>query len=170
MAGLVFGRRGTAVLEFAGLLPVMVITCLGLADLGILLERKVKMVHIAREAASHFSRGADYNQTFNAIASADGPLDLDGALGKIILTEVELNNDGDPVIIRQEERGNLGVSSAIGTLPPGWPSSPATIPNGQELPADMTLYVVELFSGQGLLVGQAWADQDLVILRSIAAF
>jgi len=164
------GRQGAVLVEFAAILPFLVIAILGLSDLGTLLEKKVTMIHIAREAAAAYSRGSTAQETINAVLDADDGLDLDGPDGKIILTEVTLNADGDPVIVAQVETGGLAVDSELGTLPPGADEAPATIPNGQELPPDMTLYAVEVFSQRALPFGVAWSERSVVTLRSLAAF
>ena len=163
-------RNGAAIVEFAGFLPFLVITMLGLADLGILLQKKVTLIHISREAAGAFSRGSSYTETFNAVVTADGDLDLDGPNGKIILSEIKLDDEGNPVLIRQQMRGNLVVEPLVGTLPPGSPEAPAIVPNGQLLPANMTLYVVEVYSQRSLVIGLGWSDRATTVLSSLAAF
>ncbi len=166
------GRRaGQAVIEFAFVLPVFLIVLVGLAELGIYLSHQISLIELSREAAGVLSRGSSFDETFEAVLNADGDLDLSGSEGRIILTEIELNQGGNPIITRQESRGGLGHSSAFGTLPPGHPSTTATIPNGMDLPDGMKIMGVELFSRQEPL-GTAFSISGLdpVILSSLSAF
>jgi hypothetical protein len=165
------GRAGQAVLEFAFVLPIFLIVLVGLAELGIYLSRQISLIELSREAAGVLSRGASFDETFDAILNADGDLDLSSTEGKIILTEIELNPSGNPIITRQETRGSLGESSAFGYLPPGQESAPASIPNGMDLPDGMKIMGVELFSRQQPL-GTEFSISGLepIVLSSVSAF
>ena len=86
-----FGRResgGGSMIEFAFILPILLTIILGLVDLSFLLSNQINLTHICREAAGALSRGSSFNETFSAILSADGSLDLGGDGGMIILTEI----------------------------------------------------------------------------------
>ncbi|HST10261.1 MAG TPA: TadE/TadG family type IV pilus assembly protein, partial [Terriglobales bacterium] len=89
-------NRGSAIVEFAIALPLLLLMLLGLVDLCVLLDAKMRLICLGREAANVLSRGADFPQTFAAIENADGKLELDGANGCIILTRVSLDNKGKP--------------------------------------------------------------------------
>lgn len=166
------GRRaGQAVIEFAFVLPVFLIVLVGLAELGIYLSHQISLIELSREAAGVLSRGSSFDETFEAVLNADGDLDLSGSEGRIILTEIELNQAGNPIITKQEKRGGLGRSSAFGTLPPGQSSAAATIPNGMDLPDGMKIMGVELFARQEPL-GTAFSISGLdpIVLSSTSAF
>jgi Flp pilus assembly protein TadG len=164
---------GNALIEFALLLPFLLVLVLGMVDLSFLLGRKLTLTHLSREAASGLSRGSTFDETFAAVLAADGDLALDGPSGRVILTTVTADAGGATAITRQERRGGLGASSAVGFLGTGQSSAPATIPNGAALPAGMTLSVVEVFSQQPLVAGPFIGGPGAggtLVLRSLAAF
>ena len=94
-------QSGNAFIEFSIILPFLLLLLVGLIDLCILLDEQLTLTHLSREAASVFSRGAGFDETFSAITSADGSLELDGKEGRIILTKISLDNKGRPVITAQ---------------------------------------------------------------------
>jgi Flp pilus assembly protein TadG len=160
--------RGNAVVEFAVLLPVLILVVIVLADLCLLLDHQMRLIHLSREAASVLSRGATFDETFTAITNADGPLFLDGARGRIILTRVVLDRNGNPVVGEQRSMGRLDHASAVGD----GQGSPATIPNGRNIPGKMSVVVVELFSQQRHFMGRTSMAPvgGPIVLGSRAAF
>jgi hypothetical protein len=163
--------RGQALLEFAVFLPFLLVLILGTIELSGFLSRKIVLTHTAREAASYLSRGADFQETIDAIIQSDGILDLDGPWGRIILTEVNLDGAGAPVVVQQMAMGGLNKESAVGNLPPGQNEAPATLPNGMTLLPGVDLWVVELFSRQDVLPGDLNIGEfGPVDLYSLAAF
>jgi hypothetical protein len=163
------GERGSAILEFAFLLPLLVVLVLGMADLSLLLGKKIDLTHISRESASILSRGGTFQQTFDAIDTADPG--LSGPGGRIIITSVVVDPDGAPLIVRQERRGGLSLSSRIGYLPGGEASVPATIPNGVILPPGATVSFVEVFTSRSLFARDlipGWGGA--LVLGSLGAF
>ncbi|UCH84715.1 MAG: pilus assembly protein [Candidatus Latescibacterota bacterium] len=165
-------QRGNAFIEFTVLLPLLLLLLVGLVDLCMLLDEQLTLVHLGREAASVFSRGAGFEETFAAITNADGALQLDGDAGRIILTRIALDNRGRPVITAQRSIGSLTRPSRVGTLPAGAATAPATIPNGRDLHPGMSIAVVELFSAQRFLLSNAEIapGEGTIVLRSLAAF
>jgi len=165
-------QKGNAFIEFAIILPLLLLLFVGLIDLCILLDEQLTLVHLSREAASVFSRGAGFDETFSAITSADGSLELDGREGRIILTKISLDNKGRPVITAQRSIGDLNQNSRVGTLPAGASSAPAMVPNGRNVPPSMSLVVVELFSQQQFILGkpEIAPGEGAIVLRSLAAF
>jgi hypothetical protein len=165
------GRGGQSVVEFALILPIVLGLFVGMAELGLFLYRQVSLTHLSREAAAVLSRGATFEATFEALANADGALDLDGPKGRIILTEIRRVGEGEAIIIHQEARGGLGRSSAFGSLLPNQPESPATVPNGMTLPPGMSLWGVEVFSKQEPLAGTlSIGGENSIVLGGMAAF
>jgi len=165
--------RGTSVLEFALLLPLLLLLLIGMVDLCVLLDSELRLTHLSREAANVFSRGAGFDETFAALANADGNLQLDGWNGRAILTKISLHpTTGAPMITAQRTMGGLNRSSSVGTLPPGATSAPASVPNGRVIPPNMSLVVVELFSQQQHFYGRSRLapGQGNIVLGSLAAF
>jgi len=164
-------RGGQSVVEFALILPIVLGLFVGMAELGLFLYRQVSLTHLSREAAAVLSRGATFDATFEALAAADGSLDLDGPKGRIILTEIRRVGEGTPIIVHQEARGGLGRSSVFGSLQPNHPESPATVPNGMTLPPGMSLWGVEVFSKQEPLAGGlSIGGGSSIVLGGMAAF
>lgn len=170
--GHVRNERGNALVEFTLLLPLLLLILLGCSEICLLLERQIRIIHLGREAASIYSRGAGTQQTIAGIVTADGDLGLDGAAGEVILSRIARDVDGNPVITEQQTVGALGATSLVGTLPPGAISAPATIPNGRDLPPNMSLVVVELFSlqPQRFVAPGIWTGHTPLVLRSLAVF
>jgi Flp pilus assembly protein TadG len=161
-------NRGNALVEFAVLLPLLLLLVLVITDLCLLLDHQMRLIHLSREAASVLSRGASFDETFVAITAADGPLGLDGARGRIILTRVTLDENGNPIVGEQRSIGRLSRASTVGNSPGG----PATIPNGRSLPGKMSVVVVELFSQQRHFMGRTAIapGQGPIVLSSLAAY
>jgi Flp pilus assembly protein TadG len=171
-----YGRRfgasekGSALIEFAALLPFFLIVLVEMVDLCLLLDQQLSLIHLSREAASASSRGSSFTQTLKAITQADGNLSLDGAGGKIILTSVSLDGQGRPVITAQQSIGGLSRSSVVGTM--SGSGTRATIPNGRSMRTNSSLVVVELFSQQQHFLGNTklYPGQGGIVLHTLAAF
>jgi len=165
-------HKGTSVLEFALLLPLFLLLLIGMVDLCVLLDSELRLTHLSREAANVFSRGAGFDETIAALTNAGGSLQLDGPTGRVILTKISLDKDGDAVITAQRAIGGLNRSSSVGTLPPGASSTPAIIPNGRRMQRHMSLVVVELFSQQQHFYGRSGLapGQGTIVLGSLAVF
>jgi hypothetical protein len=165
-------QRGTSVLEFALLLPLLLLLLVGMIDLCVLLDSELRLTHLSREAANVLSRGAGFNETFTALTSAGAGLQLDGPSGKAILTKISLDKHGNPVITAQKSIGGLNRVSSCGTLPDGATSTPAIIPNGRKVPQHLSLMVVELFTEQQHFYGKSGLapGQGMIVLGSLAVF
>jgi Flp pilus assembly protein TadG len=165
--------RGTSVLEFAVLLPFLLVLLFGLVDVCLLLDSELRLISLSREAANVFSRGAGFQETFTAITNADGILQLDGPSGRAILTRISIDKTtGRAVITAQQKIGGLNRTSAVGTLPSGATSAPAVVPNGRTIPPNMSLVVAELFSQQQHFYGRSGfaPGRGTIVLGSLAAF
>jgi len=168
-------QKGTSVLEFALLLPLLLLLLIGMIDLCVLLDSELRLTHLSREAANVLSRGAGFEETFAALTSAGRGLEFDGPKGKAILTKISLDKHGNPVITAQRSIGGLNRSSACGTLPDGATSVPAVIPNGRTVPPHLSLMVVELFTEQQHFYGKSGlaSEKDkkgTIVLGSLAVF
>jgi Flp pilus assembly protein TadG len=83
--------RGLAAVEFALLLPVLVVLGLGVVDLARALQAQVILISIAREGASLASRASPYDTPtiITSLAAATPPLDiLTNKNGMIYITGV----------------------------------------------------------------------------------
>jgi len=165
-------HRGTSVLEFALLLPLLLLLLIGMIDLCVLLDSELRLTHLSREAANVLSRGAGFDETFAALTNAGAGLQLDGPAGRAILTKISLDKHGNPIITAQKSIGGLNRSSTCGTLPDGATSVPAVIPNGRKVPQHLTLMVVELFTQQQHFYGKSGLapGQGTIVLGSLAVF
>lgn len=165
-------EAGSALVEFALLLPLFVLLLILMVNLSQLLDRQISITHLGREGASVLSRGADLQGTIDAIVNAGDHLDLGGAGGRVIVTRVTTDTNGNPIITAQRTVGGLARSSSVGTLPPGAPSSPATVPNGRTLSPGSSLVVVELFSLQDHFLGllPIAPGQGTIVVHSRASF
>jgi len=165
-------QKGSALIEFALMLPILLLVLVVMVDLCLLLDEQISLIHLSREAGGALSRGAEFHETFNAITMADGHLNLDTADGQVILTRVAYDENGVPAIIAQESIGSLGRASSVGNAL----ADPAQMPNGRTLPSNVPLVIVEVFSRQqhflaSLLGGIGFgAGQGQLILNSRAAF
>ncbi len=164
--------KGTAVIEFTILLPLLLLLFIGMVDLCVLLDAELRLIHLSRETANVFSRGASFDETFAALARAGSNLELDGPNGRAIVTKISLNKHDIAVITAQRAIGGLNRSSIVGTLPDGATSVPATVPNGRTVPEHMSLVVVELFSQKQHFYGKTRLapGQGTIVLKSLAAF
>jgi hypothetical protein len=171
-AGSLRSERGSAVVELAFMMPMLLVLLLGCADVCLLLERQVRLIHLGREAANVYSRGSTATETLAAVVLADGNLNLDGSTGRVILTRVERDQNGNPVIVEQEKRGSLPANSSVGTMGPGGNPVPAHLPNGGSMPPYSSLVVVEMFSQQltRFPAPGIWDDTGPLVLRSLAVF
>ncbi|HKW15341.1 MAG TPA: TadE/TadG family type IV pilus assembly protein [Candidatus Krumholzibacteria bacterium] len=165
-------NRGTAIVEFAIALPLLILMLLGLVDLCVLLDAKMRLICLSREAANVLSRGADFQSTFTAVENADTGLDLNGANGCIILTRIALDPKGRPIIIAQQTVGGLSHASAVGTLPPNAPSAPAAVPNGRTIPPNMSLVIAEVYARKDHFYGNSGLlpGGGSIVMGSLAAF
>ena len=113
-------EQGTALLELALLLPLLVVMVLGVIDLGRLIHARLVVTNVSREGGSLASRdrgGTDQNLLAMLQTSAT-PFDLANQ-GRIYITKIGagnlLNNPPrpNPYIISQAQGGALPVSSSI---------------------------------------------------------
>jgi Flp pilus assembly protein TadG len=58
-------RRGNAIVELAIALPVLTMTMFGVISGGLIFDRYMTVVQLARTGASVFSRGTDFSKTAN---------------------------------------------------------------------------------------------------------
>jgi hypothetical protein len=110
-------QRGTALIELAFVLPILLLLLLGTIDFGHLIQTRLVMTNVAREGASLASRQAPVDPNITNLLVASGrPLRLDGADGRVYVTRIKAGlteQDPQPTITDQITAGGLGVSSRI---------------------------------------------------------
>ena len=136
-------ERGAALVELAICLPLLFILAFGVTDFSqILLDNQV-MSGLSRQGSDLASRGTALTNTVSALVIQGASLNI-GTQGRIIVTEVANDVNGDPQIVGQVvSPTGISVSSAVGT----GIGNPATMPSSANtvLNAGQTLYVTEVF-------------------------
>jgi hypothetical protein len=114
------GSRGTALIEFALILPILIILVMVTVDFGRLIQARLIISNVSREGGSIASRQTTVDTSLITVLKESGkPLNLIGADGKIIITRIRAGQNAtahDPTIATQDSRGTLGRNSAIGTV------------------------------------------------------
>ncbi len=104
---------GLAAVEFAMVLPILLILLFGVVDFGrIVLVRQV-MINLSREAANLASRGTPLTDVVNAIQLSAAPLNL-SQNGYLVVTQVERDNNGNVRITDQQAFGGQTRGSHVG--------------------------------------------------------
>jgi Flp pilus assembly protein TadG len=134
--------RGVAVVEFAMVLPIMLVLMFGIVELGRAVLTRQVMLNVSREAANLASRGTTMNDAIAAVQMSAAPLDLP-ARGYVILTEVRRDGNNALRIYQQRALGATPEASRVGVGVGSLASLPATptpIP-----PPGFNLFVAEVF-------------------------
>lgn len=110
-------ERGTAIIEFAFVLPVILVLLLGTIDFGHLIQTRLVMTNVAREGASIASRQSTVDPNITNLLAASGrPLQLDGADGRVYVSRIKAGPSDaspQPTVTNQFTAGSLGVTSRI---------------------------------------------------------
>ena len=127
------GRRGIALIEFALILPILLILALATVDFGRLVQTRLIVSNVSREGGSLASRQTTVDTSLITVLKESGkPLNLIGADGKIIITRVRAGQSAgapNPTILTQNSRGTLGRNSTVGTTIGANPNLVASIYN-----------------------------------------
>ena len=113
-------RSGIAAVEFALVLPVMILFSLGIAEVGRFALLTLKLQHAANTMADLASRDEELSlaavqSMFSAMQHIVQPFDL-GRDGLVIVSGVGVDNGSPPTVFWQEEgAGALEESSTIGS-------------------------------------------------------
>jgi hypothetical protein len=113
------GGRGVALIEFALILPILIILVLATVDFGRLIQARLIISNVSREGGSIASRLPTVDSGIITMLKESGmPLNLTGTDGKIIITRVKAGSaDSLPRIVSQCEDGHLpGRISTIGAV------------------------------------------------------
>ena len=122
-SGVLRKENGVALIEFAFILPILVIMALFVIDFGRLIQARLIVTNIAREGGNLASRGLEQEGTvIKILQSSATPLDL-RQVGKICISKIEAGTNNLPPSMStrypQVCEGGLAVSSRIsggGTL------------------------------------------------------
>jgi len=109
--------RGTALIEFALLLPVLILLSMAVIDFGNLFQTRLILSNVSREGASVGSRQTTLDSTLTLLMLASGhPLALSGPDGRIVVTRLVAGRSADasaPTIERQLAVVSLARGSRI---------------------------------------------------------
>jgi len=113
------GQRGVAILEFALILPLLVILVLLTVDFGRLVQSRLIISNVSREGGSLASRQTTVDTTLATLLTVSArPVDLAGRDGRIIITRLtagQSTSKPTPTITVAVASGGLAVTSQIGT-------------------------------------------------------
>lgn len=182
------GSRGTALIEFALILPILIILVMATVDFGRLIQARLIISNVSREGGSIAARQTTVDTSLITMLKESGkPLNLIGTDGKIIITRVRAGASAtapNPTIATQNTRGTLGRNSTIGTVVGASPNLAASIYNhlrynATNLTSDIAeVTVVEVFYKyrpitpfpRGFGGGMLLPDTDGLIVWSRAIF
>lgn len=147
-------ERGTALVELAISLPLLLVLVFGLIDFSQMIFDEQVMSGISRQGSNLASRGAIVNpnpttdplglQTIvTALVTQGSSLNI-GTNGRIIVTAVSDDTKGVPQIVdQQESTTGISVTSSIGS----GNGNPATVSSGAVtvLSTGHTLFITEVF-------------------------
>ncbi len=138
-------RRGVAAVEFALVLPFILLAMLGTADLVIFLRTKIKLDETAVELGFTVTQytqlyDSDFPVLFNASQVIAGTTPVTGTFGATIISCV-YNAGSGPVIAWQQRTGAPGFKSQIGSAG-GTPK----LPDAYTVVANQMLIVTEIYT------------------------
>ena len=135
--------RGSALIEFALLMPLFIMLCFGSLIAGIVIDRYNTVLQVVRNAGGMYARGVDFsietNKQLLLLSAAGLGMTTTGGKGVIYLSTVSKGAAGTPnsgklVISERFAIGSRSLASSSigtprpGTLPPGrstiFPTSP----------------------------------------------
>lgn len=95
------GERGTATIEFALLLPVLLLVILAVVEIAVVARTQLEVVNAAREGARHAATSADPQVAVSAARTALGPR-ADAA--RITVTRPDVVGRAATVVVRLSHR------------------------------------------------------------------
>jgi len=165
------GSSGLAAVEFALLLPVLLVLLIGLIDIARALQANMILINLSREGANLASRGKlqlaeNHQAIIGQVAASAPPLDMN-KLGMIYVTRL-MGSSGKTVVLEQyrwdDSKNNLGFR--ISGYGPGskiwncsnWASGTAgacVVPSGANAPA-VSLMSGSLSEGEVIYVVESY--------------
>ena len=162
MSRLAQGRQqGLAVVEFAMILPILLLLFFGIVDLGrIVLTRQI-LINVSREASNLASRGTSPADAVAAALISAQPLKIPTD-GYVIVTEVFRDINGKTTVRSQTKSGGYPKPSKIGASTGAAATLPATPtsvpPNGQSIFATEVYYHSVAITPLGTLINMTVGD------------
>lgn len=160
-AGLARDRRGVMLVEFALVLPVLVILLLGSYDYGryVIVHQKVQRTSatiadlVARE--TQFDSG-DVSGIMSAAGHVMSPFSL-GSDGNVIITVMTDDGSGAEIVQQYSGGGSMVTTSRFGTL-----GATPTLPTGLTVDEDEVVVATEVFFWFDALFLPSWAIGDTI--------
>jgi hypothetical protein len=116
----VHDMRGSALVELALAMPLLMILVFGVIDLGQAVNTRMILTNVCREGGSIGCRQDPLQSTLpDLLVSSAAPLALNGADGRVIVTRITSGTSAaspNPRVTAQYQRGGLGVT---GSTAPG---------------------------------------------------
>lgn len=110
------GARGSALVELALAMPMMMILVFGIVDLGQAIHARLILTNVAREGGSIGCRQDPLQSSLpDLLTTSAVPLVLNGADGRVIVTRIVSGTSTaspNPRITAQYQRGSLGVTGS----------------------------------------------------------
>jgi hypothetical protein len=121
--GVGLGMRGVALIEFALILPLLLLMALAVIDVGRLIQVRLIVTNLAREGGSLASRQSALDPNLIGLlqSSSNPPMNMSGANGKIYISRIRAGTgpapNNVPTVTTQLTGGALPWSSGIGAGP-----------------------------------------------------
>jgi hypothetical protein len=115
-------ENGAAAIEFALMLPILVVMLFGVVDFGRFVHARLVITNLSREGGNLASRDIKSGDDLIAmLQSSSGPLDLKNERGRICISRVDAGTDDEdgsiePRIGAQFTGGSLDVSCTAGSV------------------------------------------------------
>ena len=138
-------RRGFAAVEFALVLPVLLLFALGVSEVALFVMLGLKVQHAADTVADLASgsaslTAAQLTDTFNAVRHIVQPFDAAGR-GVVIVSGISAQGSGSPTIVWQRRGvGSLSAASQVGGQ-----GGNASLPAGLTLRDGEAVIVAEMY-------------------------
>jgi hypothetical protein len=120
--GVRIGKRGVALIEFAMILPLLLLMALAVIDIGRLIQVRLIVTNLAREGGSLASRQTTLDAGLIGLlqSSSNPPMNMSGANGKIYVTRIHAGTGPAPnnlptIAAPAISGGSLAVNSGIGS-------------------------------------------------------
>jgi Flp pilus assembly protein TadG len=151
--------RGAAAIEFALILPILVVTALGTVEIGRFIQLYMKVQNVAGNVGDIMSRpeevsAADLSSLFSASPVLMNPFEAGPRLRIIVSGVVVPAADQPPEVAWQSAGGgSLTVTSSVGSV-----GATANVPDG-----------LVTFGGEALIVAETVYDYDPWLLGLVPA-
>lgn len=140
--------RAAAAVEFAMVMPFLVLLMLGTVDLTNYIRAYFRVERVAAETANLVSqferlRNADINQLFSAAQQIAGTIEVTQLAGRTIISVVEGTTAGNRM---RWQRATIGGPGGMFESRIGEPPNIVTLPASLVVPVGQTVVIVEVFN------------------------